>query len=262
MCYKCIPKELTEAYIYWALTEANIVGLESDIDYITSNLIKTNDPYVFSLIAIILHNLNQEKKSNDLLQHLCKFQFEDGCVKGNSTITGSGGKSLLIETTSLCILGWINNKKYETQTSKAIQWIYKNCEGGSFGSSQASALALKAISKFKSNESEKEGKLNFQMNGKLLKEFSISPLNTEIIHLDLELEPGLHDIFVSSNVSIPISTTVNYSTLLPTSDKSCLIRIETKLSNSILEEGSNTEIQVDISNLSNESQTMTVGMKL
>jgi alpha-2-macroglobulin-like protein len=262
MCYKNIQKELTEAYIYWALTEANIVGLDSDLEYITSNLIKTNDPYVFALVAIILNNLRQEKKSNDLLEYLCKFQSEDGSVKGNSTITGSGGKSLLIETTSLCLLGWMNNKKYETQTFKAIQWIYKNCEGGSFGSSQASALALKAISKFKSKDSEKEGKLSFELNGKFFKEVEISPFNTEVIQMELDLKPGLHDIIVSSNISVPISTTVNYSTLLPNSDKECLVGISTKLSDSILEEGSITEIQVEILNLSNKSQTMTVGMKL
>lgn len=68
-------------------------------------------------------------------------------MRGAATsITRSGGDSLLVETTALVALCWLNDvETYGAAARRAIDWIATRCVGGKFGSTQATVLALKAI---------------------------------------------------------------------------------------------------------------------
>jgi len=69
-----------------------------------------------------------------------------GVVVGAATsITGSGGESLEVETTSLAILAWLSSPKHTGNVETAIRWLGGRCKGGRFGATQSTILALKAI---------------------------------------------------------------------------------------------------------------------
>ena len=77
-------------------------------------------------------------------------QKEDGHLDAEQTsITGSGGRDLQIETTALAVLGWLkaNARPSSTPTvQKAVKWIGQQRGGyGGFGSTQSTILALKAL---------------------------------------------------------------------------------------------------------------------
>lgn len=63
---------------------------------------------------------------------------DDGSVSRASTsITGSSGDSLLIETTSISILTWMNNdEKYAGYVERGMRWLASRCKDGKFGSTQ------------------------------------------------------------------------------------------------------------------------------
>ena len=77
-----------------------------------------------------------------------------GSVPGATTsITSSRGRSLLVETTALAALSWMQlaravpqgsgRAQWEDNCHHAIRWISSQSEGGIFGSTQGTVLALK-----------------------------------------------------------------------------------------------------------------------
>ena len=73
-------------------------------------------------------------------------------MKGaESSITNSRGNNLIVETTSLAALAWmdIDASGYGQQVDLAIGYIMKQAkDGGRFGSTQATILSLKALVKY------------------------------------------------------------------------------------------------------------------
>eukprot|EP01080_Neovahlkampfia_damariscottae_P011545 gene11545-4798_t len=261
MSYGKISQSTIDAYIYWALTESNIVGLDNDISFINDHLVTLDDPYVIALAGISLFNLGEEKLGNVALEKLEKFQLKEGEVKGKISITGSGGSSLIVETTSLCLLAWMKNQtKFMSNIVNGFKWIHMNCKDGAFGSTQATALALKAIVKFDSFQSKSTEKVIVEISGVFKREFSILPNEMNSIQFSVDLKPGKYDLMFVSTREIPYSIKTEYSSLVPNSNKECEVHLTTKLSEIIINEGSSTEINVTLQNHSKESQTMTIAI--
>ncbi len=84
-----------------------------------------------------------------LLKKVTELQKPDGHLDAEQTsITGSGGRDLQIETTALAVLGWLkaNPGEFNASVQKAINWIGQQRGGyGGFGSTQSTILALKAL---------------------------------------------------------------------------------------------------------------------
>lgn len=82
---------------------------------------------------------------------------------GSASITCSGGTGLTVETTSLAVVAWLQARRVMSPdhadassdrgrlleaASLGVRWILKQNQGGRFGSTQATVLALKAITEF------------------------------------------------------------------------------------------------------------------
>jgi len=134
------------------LTSAGVeVDLSDQIDAILHDPKAREDPYVLALMSISLHNVGRISESLQLANHLVSFQDASGSVQGAETsITRSFGESLLIETTSLSIIAWTRHKEMLQKAAKATEWLAKQCEGGKYGSTQATILSLKALLAFDS----------------------------------------------------------------------------------------------------------------
>src|SRR5262249_11222055 len=113
----------------------------------------SKDPYFVALVANSLFNRDRSADAMALLNSLVKKQQVDGHLDAEQTsITGSGGRDLQIETTALTLLAWLKAKRPE-QFNQAIQkgvtWITQQRGGyGGFGSTQSTILALKALIAF------------------------------------------------------------------------------------------------------------------
>jgi alpha-2-macroglobulin-like protein len=276
MGYGRIPKNLTDAYIVWALTESKIAGLETELDHLSEISSTLDDPYTLSLISLSLFNSDRKKESNSLMKMLVKHQNGNGCMKGSYTsITGSGGKSLQVETTALAALAWM--KDYSTfgnEARKAIKFIHECGRGSNFGSTQATILALKAILVFDQfQKSKKDGFAIIKVNGKDEMKIPIRANESETMLItgksdwlykgneSIELSEGDNSIEIVSTegCSIPFSFVVRYNSKIPMSNEECALKMKTKLSSKKFKEGESGEIDIELTN-SKDDQGMTIAV--
>ena len=67
----------------------------------------------------------------------------------NTTITQSKGINKDIETTAIAVLAWLNDPiRYTKNIEAAIFWMSSYLQGGTFGSTQATILSLKALTRY------------------------------------------------------------------------------------------------------------------
>ena len=99
------PDHITNAYIVWALTESSKDDdVVKELDAAFDKAKTSKDPYFVALVANALINRNRAKDAIELLSAVAKLQKDDGHLDAEQTsITGSGGRDLQIETTSLVL---------------------------------------------------------------------------------------------------------------------------------------------------------------
>ena len=86
-----------------------------------------------------LYNVGKVSEAKEISQRVSESQnLESGGVEGaKSSITNSNGKSLLLETTSLAIINWLNQDPsgFSKQIDLGIGFLLQSIkDGGRFGS--------------------------------------------------------------------------------------------------------------------------------
>ena len=263
------PKEITDAYITWALSESDQEGIEAEIEYVAGLGDSSDDPYLLALAGAAAVNGGEKEAGNRILQKLARFQAEDGHLEGTAgSITRSGGRSLEMETTALAALAWLKLPAFTAQANRAVEWIMGNRQGaGGFGSTQATILALKALLKHtKANRREvHDGKLIVMRDDAVLLEQSFAAGSHEAIALD-----GLEAHFTSGDNRIVIALTgdnrmpfaldVGYRSLQPGDDDACPLRLSTRLGAETVRSGDSVELIAELVNTTGEGQPMTVAI--
>jgi hypothetical protein len=270
------PDHVTSAYIVWALTES---GLEDDLTPELEALFEKAkdgaDPYFTALAGISHINQNQAKRGVELLKALTKSQKDDGRLVGAATsITGSGGRDLVIETTALATLGWLKANRpeeFNPNVDKAVKWLGRQRGGyGGFGSTQSTILALKAlIAHTREHKRPVEaGNLTMFVNDRDTQVAAKSfPANVqEPITLavpDQEyLKPGPNRVRVqiTGRNEFPYTLTWSYQTLKPLNAENCPIRLTAAVQKDEAKEGDTVRLTATVENKSGKGQGMTVAI--
>lgn len=84
--------------------------LKKEFEHLKVMSAKSSDPYFLALYSAALFNVDKESEAIEISKKVANMQNKDtGAVEGaKSSITSSRGQNLLIETTSLCLMNWIN----------------------------------------------------------------------------------------------------------------------------------------------------------
>jgi anti-sigma factor RsiW len=264
------PDDVTNAYIVWAMTES---GKDDDLTKELNALAEqgktSKDPYFLSLVANSLINRARTDEGVKLLQTVAGAQKEDGHLDAEKTsITGSDGRDLQIETTALAVLGWLkaNPGTFNAPLQKAVKWIGQQRGGyGGFGSTQSTILALKALIAYtKANKRTAEGgEIRLYVGDKEEAKLAFAPGASEALTLALPdaekvLQPGPNKLRVEitgKNV-FPYTLAWTYQTLKPASADDCPVRLETKLSQTEVQEGGLVRLNVTLKNVSGKGQGM------
>ena len=262
------PKDITNAYIVWSLTEAGETGLELEIDAIYKDALKKKDAYLWGLSSASLFTTKKVKEANELAKKIVENQQKTGEVlQSKTTITCSRGKSLNIETTAIAILTWMNDDKYNENVERAMNWLMKQCNGGRFGNTQSTILALKAIVKYdtKRGGSTNDIEVSYSLDGKAFQVDLEKKTEDGLVDIVLDkklLTEGDHNVSlkIKGKGSLPYSFFLRYFSNKPDSSDKCEIDLKNYLSNDTFEEGSVGEMNVEITNLSNEKQAMTLAI--
>ncbi len=264
------PEAITNAYIVWALTESGPDDdLAVELKALSEKANESRDPYFLALVANSLINRARTQEGTALLRTVAQLQKEEGYLQAESTsITGSGGRDLQIETTALAVLGWLkaNSGEFQKPVQRAIQWIAKQRGGyGGFGSTQSTILALKALIGFaRANKRTAEaGELSLLVEDRKLAGRSFPAGVTETLTLSLDdaekhLKPGVNRVrlaITGKNV-FPYTLTWTYQTARPVSAENCSVKLTTALAKTTLTEGDLVRLNVAIENTSDKGQGM------
>jgi hypothetical protein len=263
------PRDITNAYIVWALLQAGQHDLDKQAEAVFQNARTGSDSYLIALAANIAQKMNRDEAASTFMRRLADRQTKEGYVDGALTsITRSGGQALKIETTSLAVLAWLNEPVYTGAAEKAVRYLFSNCRNGRFGSTQSTILALRAILAYEQSwsRSKAPGDIQLIVDGKTVGEpihFDDKTNGTiELPNFAKHLQAGRHEIALQmqDGTEMPYSLTVRYNTIKPNTAESCPLMMEMHLAEAELVEGAATEARVSMENITDQAQPMTVAI--
>jgi hypothetical protein len=254
--------ECANAYNTWSLLQVGAKSeLTKEVSWVRNSAEKSQNTYAVALAANVLALAGDQDGANHLLDKLAGKQQPDGSLSGATTsVIGSGGEALQIETTALAVLAWLQNPRYAANVEKSIKYLAESCKSGRFGSTQSTVLALRAIVAYdKSRAQPKEpGKLQLTVDGEPIgKPVAFDQKTSGAIELPAFaelLKPGKHQVQVAmtDGSSMPYSLAVNYNSLKPNSAEQCKVHLEVSLRDKRIDEGAATEAKVVVVNRTSE----------
>jgi len=262
------PSDITNAYITWALACAEEKDIAKELDAIRDAAGKSDDPYLIALAAGALIESGRKADAAPLLKRLTTMQDKDGSIQGAKTsITRSGGISLLVETTALSVLAWLSDGAYAGNTEKAMKWLCQACEGGRFGSTQSTVLALKAIIEYDKSRArpKADGTLILSVDGKSIESLGFKKTTEgalEFRDFAGTLLPGEHVVTLEmkDGSPMPYSLAIEYSAEKPSDAKGCPLEIQTKVTETSVAEGNPVEVVARVRNTKDEGLPMTMAI--
>jgi anti-sigma factor RsiW len=268
------PDDVTNAYIVWSLTEGGKGDeVAKELNALAEQAKTSDDPYFLALVANALANRSRTGEATALLGKIARAQKDDGHLDATRTsITGSGGRDLQIETTALAVLGWlkVNPGAFNAPVRKAVRWIGQQRGGhGAFGSTQSTILSLKALIAYTraNKRTAQAGEIALFVGDRCVGRRSFAAGATETLALDVPgadalLRPGRNAVRVeiSGDNVFPYTLAWSYQTLKPASAEGCPVRLATELAKSAVREGESVRLTVKLENVSGKGQGMAVAI--
>jgi uncharacterized protein YfaS (alpha-2-macroglobulin family) len=258
--------EVANPYNTWALLEADVDGdLTREVAWVRDAAERTQDTYVMALAANVLALGGDREGADHLLDKLAGKQTENGALAGAVTsVVGSGGEALAIETTALAVLAWLRNPRYADSVERSIQYLAETCKAGRFGSTQSTVLALRAIVAYDQSRARPKapGTLQLVVDGKPVGsavEFTAETQGVlELPDAAAVLRPGKHQVQVrmTGGSQMPYSVAVTYHRLKPASSEACKLHLQVALRDDVVDEGDVTEVAVAVVNRTGETLPM------
>lgn len=260
-------KDVTDAYIAYALSEAKYAGLGAELDVAAHVASNSNDAYLLSLTSLTLLNSGRRGPGQTGAHRLAALQSDTGAwTKADHSITRSGGMNLHIETTSLAILALLRAGGFDAQVDHGVEWLLANRGGfGAWGSTQATVLAIKALTAYTKSQAQKHsgGQISLLLNGQVIdtKSYDFGDRDPLVFsRLGDRLAGGKNHIELRSTGQLPIafSLGVDYRSLQPATSKSAPIALTTVLERDRVKLGESVRLRVTLTNQHDRGQPMTL----
>jgi hypothetical protein len=186
-------------------------------------------------------------------------------AKGTS-ITSSVGTNLEIETTALAALAFARTPERLANSEAAARFLLANRNGGRFGATQATILALRALTVHAkaSRRTATDHEITVVVNGTEVGGRTIAAGTPGVVEFGAEvldgLVPGENRVAFRTTgaEALPWALALDFTTDLPANDPACAIGIETSLASSDVREGASVEARVVVSNRTDAPQAMTI----
>ncbi|WP_299121502.1 TonB-dependent receptor plug domain-containing protein [uncultured Winogradskyella sp.] len=259
------PTDVANAYIVYALSEAKIeADIELEYNTAYNDAIKSNDTYKMALLAMTSKNLNKGENFETLITQIKanieRYGFNKLPVE--NTITRSYGNSKNIETTALTLLALMYESNLnEALISKGIEYLVKQRQYNRFGSTQATAMALKALINYTKKQKQKlvseNDNITLIVNGKSLTK-SLKINNEGKIRIngfENYLKTGKQTIsvkFNNSKATFPYNLNVKWDSTLPDSSEASPLQLETTILDKNYAVGDNVSFSIKVSNKKQE----------
>lgn len=264
-------EDVTNAYIVYSLSEAGYKDITKELAAVEKEARKNGDPYTMALCANALYNLGEKTRGDEMVARIINSRGEVGFWTGKKhSITRSTGQSLTTETTSLILLAMLKATNPDVQAiSSAVKYLVGARSGyGGFGSTQATILALKALTRYAefSKRTDEAGTIEVLINDKTVahKDFAKGERNNITIDgLEQYILTGKQQIevrFTGCRQALPYSVNVSYNTTLPESSKECVVNLQTSLSAKHVKVGETLRLSATLKNTTAQGQPMTMAI--
>lgn len=259
--------DCSNSYVIWALLESAkdrakaVKELKVELAHLEDSVAGSDNAYVWALAANVMRLAGKPAMAKELCERLAKKQGADGMVQGGTTsITGSRGQALAIETTALALLAWLPTAEHAERAARASRFLASNCQGGRYGSTQSTVLALRAIVAYDSATAKPkaDGKLVLQLDGERVGEVAFKKDQTGAMQLpDISgklTAGGTHKLTLAmeDGSEMPHALELRFFRTLPESARDCPLQVGVELSKTQLVEGNVAEAMVTISNTSDK----------
>lgn len=260
-------RDCSNAYILWALLETDasatmISELSKEIAALKASAMQSQNSYVWALASNALRLAGDTQAADALAAKLADRQHADGWVDGaTASIVGSQGEALRIEATALAVLAWMADAQRAGQVQKAIRYLATACEGGRYGSTQSTVLALRAIVAYDKARSRPKaaGSIEVLVDGKQVGDPVSFDGTThgaiELSDIASALTPGSHEIelIMTSGAEMPYSVAIEFNSTQPQSSPDCKLDVSVTLADATMNEGESSEVSVKITNKSEDA---------
>jgi uncharacterized protein YfaS (alpha-2-macroglobulin family) len=254
-------KDSSDSYITWALLESGEPkgSLTAEVEHVKAAARASKNSYVVALGASVAQLAGDTSTAKSLLDQLAGKQNATGLVDGGTqSIVGSTGQALAIETTALATVAWLRaGAAYVGNVEKAMKSLAEASKDGSYGSTQSTVLALRAVLEYDKVRSagRKPGTVQLLVDGKRIG----SPVSydgttqTALSFADVSelLSPGPHvvELQQSAGGSLPWSMAIRSNRVKPDSSPDTKVALEVKLSRDAMAEGDVVEATARVTNL-------------
>lgn len=269
--FSAASDEVTNAYITYALSETGTLSIEAEYKNVLEEVLKSKDMYRMALVASTAYNLNKrtdyEMLVNLFKEALNKNGFE---LKASHSIVRSYGTSLKCETIAL----WATTLMKETSTDlnliqQCIQEILKSRSFGQFGSTQATTMALKALTDYAKwmRATREDGKILIYINNQLADQMEYNKeerknlvLQNFSSRLSTEGNHQLRVFFDQTTAALPYSMNIQWYTKQPIPNDNCKVSLSTTLSTNSIKVNETVRLTTKITNKTTEGLPMIVAV--
>jgi len=246
-----IKYAVNNAYIIYVLSEIGQHDFEKQYETALQEALESKDLYRMELLALTSFNLKKMEEYKQLMElikvEINKQQSKD--FKAEQSIIHSYGRSMSVEIASLYALALLKENQVTREVAAILDYIQSAKNSYGYGSTQATALALKAITEFTKitsgtvSSENPTVNLNHQpidVNGK------DKDGNVVLKNMTVNTGPNNFSIQVPAENALPYLFYVQYQTYKPNNSKDCKLVLKTKsLANKVkISETARIEIEV------------------
>ena len=272
--FGAVPEAVANAYIVWAITEADRIGgkptpLEIELTATFSEAMKSNDPYRLALVANALMN-RSDPRGDVARKALASLQNADGALPAaETTITRSSGIDLITEATALAALAWLKPPMtFAANATNATAWLNtKRTPFGAFGATQATVLTLKALVEKarQKNAAPEKGVMIVRVADRIVAKQPFDTASNEPIAVEFSDEifgGGAKEIRLetTATAAYPFNVAWTARAMKPESFLASPIKLTTSLSQFEAKEGQTISLRVRVENTTATEHGMAIAI--
>lgn len=228
--------DVTNAYITYALSETGITDLKREFNYSLAEAWKKRDMYLLALNANTAYNLGLTKEYQQLMdyynQHVAQQQIDN--FKADHSVVWSQGKSLQVEIVALWAQAMMKSPQFDVaRVKQCMDFLSRSREHGTFGSTQATVLALRALCQYAQFSANARG------NGTVLLSFDQQQTDRAVFTADTRnaivmnnfsdmLQTGTHQLslqYPDTQQPLPYGVHLQWNSKTPASTPGCKLQL-------------------------------------
>lgn len=234
-------EDVTNTYITYALSETGTKDILLEYTRAFSEAIKSKDMYRMALVATTAHNLEKKDDYNRLVNDFKTIINSVGFnnLKADHSIVRSYGNSLQVETIALWTIALMKSTTPDLfYIDNCIQHILASRAYGQFGSTQATTLALKALTEYANlvRVIRTDGEIQVFIDNTLADKLQYKKdvrekltLNNFTKNISNNGEQTLRVLFNGTPEPLPYSVNLQWYTKIPQSNNQCRVSLSTSL---------------------------------